>query len=166
MLDIITNKFIMKKSSYIYMIIIVAVIILSFLVIKYTMDASAISKLQVRIKSVQIQEIKVSYAKLKLNIEISNPTSEGISQLSTEYNILIAGSIVGNGSMDLTNLTAQTVKEASSIITIYYVNMTYAVIDAITSQNFSLTISGILNVKVLFNLLTISQSFSSTYLYL
>jgi len=165
MLDIITNKFIMKKSSYIYMIIIVAVIILSFLVIKYTMDASAISKLQVRIKSVQIQEIKVSYAKLKLNIEISNPTSEGISQLSTEYNILIAGSIVGNGSMDLTNLTAQTVKEASSIITIYYVNMTYAVIDAITSQNFSLTISGILNVKVLFNLLTISQSFSSTYLY-
>lgn len=155
----------MKKSSYIYIIIIVAVIILSFLVIKYTMDASAISKLQVRIKGVQIQEIKVSYAKLKLNIEISNPTSEGISQLSTEYNILIAGSIVGNGSMNLTNLTAQTVKEASSTITIYYVNMTYAVIDAITSQNFSLTISGILNAKVLFDLLPISQSFLSTYLY-
>ena len=80
MLDIITNKFIMKKSSYIYMIIIVAVIILSFLVIKYTMDASAISKLQVRIKSVQIQEIKVSYAKLKLNIEnISGVTFIGLS---------------------------------------------------------------------------------------
>jgi len=159
------QRYITKKSSSIYIIIIVVAIIMSFLTIKYIIDASAISKLQVTIKSVQIQEIKVTYAKLKLNIEISNPTSEDISQLSTDYNIFITGSIVGSGSMRLTDITALTVKGTSTTIIIYFANIANAVIDAILNQNFSLTISGILNAKILFDLLPISQNFSSTYFY-
>jgi hypothetical protein len=155
----------MKKKSPVLVVIIVAVVILSFLAIRYTTEASAISKLQVTVKDVQIQEIKVTYTKLKLNIEISNPTSEGISKLSTDFNIFIAGSIVGEGSMPLTDIPAQTVKETSTTIIIYYANVANAVIDALANQNFKLTIQGTLHTKVLFGLLSLSQDFSSTYSY-
>jgi hypothetical protein len=155
----------MEKKSSVFLVIIVAVVILSFLAIWYTTEASAISKLQVTVKGVQIQEIRVTYTKLKLNIEISNPTSEDISQLSTDFNIFIAGSIVGEGSMPLTDIPAQTVKETNTTAIIYYANVANAVKDAITNQNFKLTIQGTLHAKVLFGLLSLSQDFSSTYSY-
>jgi hypothetical protein len=60
----------MEKKSPVFLVIIAAVLILSFLAIRYTTEASAISKLQVTVKGVQIQEVKVTYTKLKLNIEI------------------------------------------------------------------------------------------------
>jgi len=155
----------MEKKLPIFLVIIVAVVILSFLAIRYTMEATAISKLQVTVKSVQIQEIKVTYTKLKLFIEISNPTNEDISQLSTDYNIFIAGSIVGEGSMPLTNIPAQTVKETSTTVIIYFANVANVVIDAITNQKFNLTIQGTLHAKVLFGLVSILQDFSSGYSY-
>jgi len=155
----------MEKKSSVFLAVIITVVVLSFLAIRYTMDASAISKLQVTVKGVQIQEIKVTYIKLKLNIEISNPTNDDISQLSTDFNIFIASSIVGEGSMLLTNIPAQTVKETNTTVIIYFANVSNAVIDAITNQNFTLKIQGTMHAKVLFGLLPISQDFSSTYSY-
>ena len=157
--------FIMDKKILFFLVIIV-VIILSFLAVRYIMETIAISKLQVTVKGVQIQELKVSYAKLKLIIEMSNPTGEDISQLSTEYNIFIASSIVGNGGISLTNIPAQATKEASTTVIIYFANVANAVLEALTKQNFNLTIQGTLHVKVLFDLLSISHDFSSTYYYL
>ncbi len=142
-----------------------AVVIFSFLPIKYIIDASAISKQQLTIKSVQIQEVKVTYTKLKLDIEILNPTNEDISQLSAYYNIFIAGNIVGNGIVPFTDILAQTTKETSTTIIVYYANMTNAVIDTIIKQNFKITIQGTLHAKILFNLLSISQEFSTSYSY-
>ena len=157
--------FIMDKKLLFFFVIIV-VIILSFLAISYIMETTAISKLQVTVKNVQIQELKVSYAKLKLFIEMSNPTSWDISQLSTDYNIFIASSIVGNGSIAITNIPAQTTKEASTTVIIYFANVANAVLEALTKQNFDLTIQGTLHAKVLFGFFSISQDFSSTYSYL
>lgn len=155
----------MDKKLLLFLVIIV-IIILSFLSIRFVMETTAISKLRVTVKGVQIQELKVSYAKLKLFIEISNPTGEDISQLSTDYNIFIASSIVGNGSISLTNIPTQTTKNASTIVIIYFANVANAVLEALTKQNFNLTIQGTLHAKVLFGLLSISQDFSSTYFYL
>jgi len=155
----------MEKKSTVFIAIIIVVVILSFFTIRYTMDASAISKLQVTVKGIQIQEIKITYIKLKVNIEISNPTSEDISQLSTDFNIFIADSIVGDGNTILTNIPAQTIKETNTTIIIYFANVSNAVIDAITNQNFNLKIQGRVHAKVLFGLLSISQDFSSAYSY-
>ena len=155
----------MEKKSLVFLVIIVAVVILSFLAIWYTTEATAISKLQVTVTNVQIQEIKVTYTKLKLNIEISNPTSEDISQLSTDFNIFIAGIFIGKGSTPLMNIPAQAVKKTNTTIIIYYANVANAVIDALANQNFKLTIQGTLHAKVLFGLLSLSQDFSSAYSY-
>jgi len=155
----------MKKNLPVLLTIILVVVIISFLAIKYTIEATAISKLQIIVKNVQIQELKISYTKLKLNIEISNPTFEEIYQLSADYNIFIASSSIGKGNMDFTNIPAHTTKETSTTTIIYFANVTNAVIEAITSQNFNLKIQGILYAKVLFGFLSISYDFSSGYSY-
>jgi len=155
----------MKKKSFYFLIVIVAVVILSFFSVRYIMGASAISKLQVKVLSVQISEIKLSYTKLKLNLEILNPTGEDVSLLSAGYNIFIAGSIVGEGSMSLANIPAQTAKYTSTTVVIYFASVANAVVDAITNQNFNLTIQGTLHAKVFFGLFSISKDFSSDYYY-
>jgi hypothetical protein len=155
----------MDKKIPIFVAIIVVIVIFSFLAIRYTMDVSAISKIQVTVKNVQIQEIKLTYTKLKLDIEISNPTNEYIYHLSTDYNIFIADNIVGNGKVPLTNIPARSTNETSTNPIIYYINVTNAVIDAIVNQNFNLAIKGTLNVKVFFGLIFISQDYSATYYY-
>ena len=155
----------MNKKPVIFLMIFAIIIILSFLVIKYYMETSAISKLQLTIKGVQIQEIKVTYTKLKLNIALLNPTDEVLSQFLTEYNIIIAGNIVGVGNITLSDIPARTNKETNTTITIYFSDVAIAVLDAIKNQNFNLTIQGTLHIKVLFDLLSISQDFSSTFSY-
>jgi hypothetical protein len=155
----------MKKKLVVLLVIILAIIILIFLTLKYVNEISAISKLQLTIKGIQIQELKATYTKLKLDIEITNPTNEGISQLSTYYNIFIADTIVGEGSIPITYIFAQSTKETSTTFIIYYANVTNAVIDAITNKNFNLTIDGILHAKVLFSIVRISHEFSASYSY-
>jgi len=155
----------MKRKSFVFLVIFIVIILLCFLAIRYIMEANEIRNLQVTVEGVQIQELKVTYNKLKLIIEISNPTKQDISQLYIDYNIFIADSFAGNGSIPLTNIPAQTTKETSTTILIYFVDVANAVIDAIINHKFILTIQGTLYARILSNLFSISQNFSSTYSY-
>ncbi|MDH7507693.1 MAG: hypothetical protein QHH15_07935 [Candidatus Thermoplasmatota archaeon] len=154
----------MKNKTTIFIIIII-VCISSILVTKYTIEAISISQLQITIKNIHIQEIKISYAKLKVDIEIFNPTNEDISQLSSDYNIYINSGLVGIGNMLITDIPAGTVKKTSTTIIIYFADVANAAVNAIINQNFNLTINGILQVKIFFDLFSISHEFSSTYIY-
>ena len=157
----------MKKKLFIFMTIITAIVVLlGFFTIRYIVEANEISKLQLTIKDVQIQELKVTYTKLKIDIEILNPTNQDVSSLLIDYNIFISDIMVGKGSIALTNIPAQTNKEASTIVTINFIDVANAVIDAIKKQNFDLTIQGTLHVKILYDLFSISHKFSYLYHYI
>jgi len=157
----------MKKKLFIFLTIIAAIVVLlGFFTIRYIVEANEISKLQLTIKDVQIQELKLTYTKLKINIEILNPTNQDLSSLLIDYKIFISDIIVGNGSIALTNIPAQTNKETSTIVTINFIDVANAVIDAIKKQNFDLTIQGTLHVKILYDLFSISHKFSYLYHYI
>lgn len=155
----------MNKKTLIYLLIIITIILLIFLSIKCTLEATAISKLQATIKSVQIQEIKVTYTKLKLNIELLNPTNEDISELSTDFNIFITGNNVGKGNTSAINIPAKTIKQTSSIIIIYFADVANAVMDSIINLKFNLTINGTFHAKILFGFFSVTQDFSAGYIY-
>ena len=62
------------------------------------LNASAIENVKVTVENTSIQELRLTYCKLKLKVSISNPTTEYFSELSAEFDVFIASTYVGNGS--------------------------------------------------------------------
>ena len=153
----------MDQKIKILVVIIIVFFISCFLSIRYITDVSALEKVNITIENINIQELRLTYCKLKLKVNISNPTNEYISGLFAEFDISIAGTYVGNGSVPTVSIPAQSHKTRDVPLTIYYANVGNAVIDGIRTGNFDLTIHGEAKGNVLFNLLTVSKSFTASY---
>lgn len=155
----------MDQKIKILIVIIIVIFISGFLSIRYIADASALEKINVTVENTSIQELRLTYCKLKLKVSISNPTTEYISGLSAEFDVSIGGTYVGNGSFQTVSIPAQSNKTGDVLLTIYYANVGNAVIDGIKTENFDLTIHGEAKGNVLFNLLTVTKSFTASYSY-
>jgi len=155
----------MDQKIKILIVITVVIFISGFLSIRYMADASALEKVNVTVENISIQELRLTYCKLKLKMDIFNPTTEYISELSAKFDVSIAGTYVGNGSTPTVSIPAQSHKTGDVPLTIYYANVGNAVIDGIQTGNFDLTIHGEAKGNVLFNLLTVTKSFIASYYY-
>ncbi|UCD12955.1 MAG: LEA type 2 family protein [Thermoplasmatales archaeon] len=155
----------MDQKTKILVVIIIVIFISGFLSVRYIADVSAFEKINVTVKNTSIQELGLTYCKLKLKVSISNPTTEHISGLSAEFDVSIANTHVGNGSVPKVTIPAQSHTTRDVPLTIYYANVGNAVINGIKTGNFDLTIDGTANVNVLFNLLMISKPFTASYSY-
>lgn len=155
----------MDQRIKILIVITIVIFILSFLSIRYMASASAIEKVNVTVENTSIQELRLTYCTLKLEVSISNPTTEYISGLSAEFDVFIASTYVGNGSFLTVSIPAQSDKTGDVLLTIYYTNVGNAVIDGIKTGDFDLTIHGEAKGNVLFGLLTVTKSFTSSYSY-
>jgi LEA14-like dessication related protein len=155
----------MDQKIKILIMITIVIFISGFLSIRYIASASAIEKVNVTVENTSIQELRLTYCKLKLEVSISNPTTEHISELSAEFDIFIASTYVGNGSFQTVSIPAQSHKTGDVFLTIYYANVGNAVIDGIQTGNFDLTIQGEAKGNVLFNLITVTKSFTASYSY-
>lgn len=153
----------MDQKIRILIIVTIVILISGFLVIRYTADISALEKVNITIENINLQELNLTYCKLKLKVNISNPANEYISGLFAEFDISIAGTYVGNGSVPTVSIPAQSHIKRDVILTIYYTDVGNAVIDGIKTGNFDLTIHGEAKGNVLFNLITVSKSFTASY---
>jgi len=153
----------MDHKIRILIVVTIVIFISGFLVIRYTTDVSALEKVNITIENINIQELHLTYCKLKLKVNISNPTNEYISGLFAEFDISIASTYVGNGSVPIVSIPAQSQTKRDVILTIYYADVGNAVIDGIQTGNFDLTIHGEAKGNVLFNLITVSKSFTASY---
>ncbi|MCK4415514.1 MAG: hypothetical protein KAU84_00020 [Thermoplasmatales archaeon] len=153
----------MDHKIRILIVVTIVIFISGFLVIRYTTDVSALEKVNITIENINIQELNLTYCKLKLKVNISNPTNEYISRLFAEFDISIASTYVGNGSVPTVSIPAQSQIKRDVILTIYYADVGNAVIDGIQTGNFDLTTHGEAKGNVLFNLLTVSKSFTASY---
>jgi len=155
----------MDQKIKILIVITIVIFISAFLSIRYIASASAIEKVNVTVENTSIHELRLTYCKLKLKVSISNPTTEHISGLSAEFDIFIASTYVGNGSFQTVSIPEQSHKTGDVLLTIYYVNVGNAVIDGLQTENFDLSIHGEAKGNVLFNLLTVTKSFTAFYSY-
>ena len=153
----------MDQKIRILIVITIVIFISGFLVIRYTNDVSALEKVNVTIENINIQGFYPTYCKLKLKVNISNTANEYISGFFAEFDISIAGTHVGNGSIPTVSIPPQSQIKRDVILTIYYTDVGNAVIDVIKTVNFDLTINGEAKGNVLFNLITVSKSFTTSY---
>ena len=153
----------MKLKPRLFIIIVIVLLMSGFFLYKYIADISALEKIDITVDSIQMKELQLKYCKLKLNINILNPTNEDISELSAEFNIFIANMKVGNGSFSAVTIPANDQVKRVIIIESYYADVGNAVIETIQRGTFELTINGIAKGNILFNLIFITKQFNSSY---
>ena len=149
-------------------IIIIAVIILvilGFLGYLYSADVATLDNARVTIKDIRIQEIGLTSCKLKIFIDIYNPSDRDISGLKADFDVFIAGTDVGSGSVSRVSIPAQSSQEKGVSLTINYKGLAEAVIDGITKGNFNLSIKGYASGDVFFGLITVTDQISATKAY-
>ena len=97
----------MDNKTKIIMVIAICVILSGFLSYQYVTDVTALNSVEVTIDDIKLQELRLTYCKLKLSFDIYNPTHQDISGLSAVFDVFIAGNYVGSGSFPKSSLPAQ-----------------------------------------------------------
>ena len=160
----------MKNKLVITAIIIAIVLsVLVFLWFSYNADLEAISNIDVTLDDIDLTDIKLTSFKLILNVNISNPTNQYISNLSSNFDIFIANNYVGNGEFSKVTIPRKSQSNKDVIVIVYYSGLADAVVDiikkVITNEEFDLTIDGEVRGNALFGLTSASQSFELTKTY-
>jgi len=153
-------------------VIIIAIIlsVSSFLGYSYIADVEAISSIKVTLNDIDLADIKLPESfNLKLDVNISNPTNQHISNLSLNFDIYIAENYVGKGNFSKVSIPASSHCSKDIFITINYSDLATAAVDVIkniiTNKEFDLTIDGEISGNALFGLTTISQIYKATQTY-
>ena len=154
-----------KKNFIIIILTVIILIILGFLGFTYTADVAALDNAKVSIKDIRFQEIGLTSCKLKIFIEISNPSDRYISGLTADFEVFINENYVGSGSVSRISIPAQSNREKGVTITIFYTNAAEAVIDGIQKGYFDLSINGDASGDVLFGLITVTNQIYAVQTY-
>ena len=158
-----------KEYSIILIIIIVTILLFSFIFINYNSDFEAINSLNVKLRDVDIFDASIASFKLKLIVEIINPSDRDIIELSSDFEIFIEDNYIGEGNFSNININKNSSENKDIIIIIYYSGIAEAVVDVIENiineGNFNLKINGTLYAKALFGLSLIEQNYIATKSY-
>jgi hypothetical protein len=158
-----------KELLSIFIIIIITISFLSFIFFNYNSDLEAINNLNVILRDVDIFDASITSFKLKLIVEIINPSNREIIELSSDFDIFIENNYVGEGNFSNVNIQKNSTLNKDIIITIYYSGIAEAVVDIIknliNAEEFYLKINGILYAKALFGFSIIEQNYIATKTY-
>jgi len=155
----------MKYKIKIIAIITILALLVGFFSYIFISDTSAVSKIKVNIKKIGIEEIGLSSAKIKITIVLSNPSERDVSNLKANFKVYIADNYIGDGISSKETVPAKSSREKDVQIVIYYSNVAGAVIDALTTLDFELSINGNAESDILFGLLTISEDIKASKTY-
>ena len=151
-------------------IMLISVIILSitgFIGYTYISDVSSLNKVKIELLDAFIIEAKLSYFKLKLIVNISNPTESHISYLESKFDLFLSSNYIGEGNFSIINIYPKSHQIKDITIIVYYDGLVSAVIeiieDFISGKKVELTIDGIISGKVLFDFITITKNFTAVY---
>jgi len=152
----------MKNKRKKIAIITISIVLFAFFSYTYYSDVSAVSKINITIEKTSVEEISLTYSKLKITIDINNPSQRDISIQKANFKIYISGVYIGDGIVSKINVPAESNKEKDVTITVYYENVANAVVEAIKKFVFDLSIEGKADVNILFGLLTFSEDFKAS----
>jgi LEA14-like dessication related protein len=153
-----------KVILAIVIIIIISISFLSYIFLNYRSDVEAINNLNLDLKDVDIFEINILTSfKLKLTVEITNPSNREINDLSSNFEIFIEDQYIGQGNFSNVNINKNSKINQDISITIYYSGLAEAIVEIIKNLidegDFTLKIDGTLYAKTLFGMSTIKQHY-------
>ncbi len=134
-----------------------------FLAYSYHADVSAIGKSEISISDASFSEIGLTYCKLKLNVEINNPSSRSISDLSVKFDIYLTETYVGNGSFSKISIPSHSSRTRDMTVTIYYAGLGSSLINMLKEGKVTITIKGEVDGSVLYGIMSFSRNFNTSY---
>ena len=157
----------MPKTYQLASLITLAILIPSlFLGYTYFADADAIQKIYADVDTIDQINPKITKATIIFTLNITNPTTRDITDLSSTFDIFIQDNYVGTGSFSNFNIPAQTNKFKQVSITVSYGGIADSAVDIFTNwvsgQDTTLTIEGTMTASVLFGLTTASHSYTAS----
>lgn len=155
-----------KMNSKIIKILALSSVLVSipfFLGYVYYADVSAIENSEVSISDAGISEIGLKYCRLRMEVEVNNTSPRKITDLSVKFDIYLTDNHVGNGYFSEISVPAHSSRTREMTVTIYYAELTGAVLDMLKEGRVTVTMRGELEGKVLYNLMGFSQTFNASY---
>ena len=139
------------------------VIIPIFLGFVYYEDVSAIENSEISISNASISELRPTYCKIRLQMELKNPSARQISDISVKFDIYISDNYVGSGYFPEITVPPHSARMREMNITIYYANLTGAVVNALYNGEVVISIRGEMEGKILYDMVRFSQPFNTSY---
>ena len=156
----------LSKTTRLYTIIIVIILICAYLGYTYYTDADAIQHVIAEVDSINNILPRFTSATLTFTLNVSNPTNRDINNLSSTFDIYIQQNKIGDGSFSGLSIPAQTHINKKVIITVFYTEIANSVIDILNNwvqdQDTPLTVKGTMSARVLFGLATASHQYTAT----
>lgn len=140
--------------------IVIAPVFLGFV---YYEDVSAIEKSEISISNAGISELRLTYCKIRLQMELKNPSARQISDISVKFDIYITDNYVGSGYFPEITVPPHSARTREMNITIYYANLTGAVVNALYDGKVIISIRGEMGGKVLYGMIKFTQPFNASY---
>jgi len=129
----------------------------------YYQDISAIEDSEISISNAGISELKLTYCKIKLQMELKNPSARKISDISVRFDIYLNDNYVGSGYFPEITVPPHSARTREMNITIYYANLTGAVLNALYDGKVVISIRGEMEGKVLYGMIKFTQRFNTSY---
>lgn len=157
----------MSKTYQLGTIITIAILIPTlFLGYTYFADADAIQNIYAEVETIDQINPKITKATITFTLNITNPTTRDINDLSSTFDIYIEQNYIGTGSFANFSIPGQTTKFKQVTITVNYGGLADSAVDFIknwfSGQDSTLRIEGTMTASVLFGLTTASHEYTAT----
>ena len=126
-------------------------------------EREAIERLEVEVVDVSITRLGLTSCDIAVRLRFTNPSgSDTPTFWVSSYNVYINGELVATGSMPPTRVAAGSSVYRDLTISIDYFKVSKALVEAILRGELKVEVRGELRARVLFGLLEVSASFTST----
>jgi LEA14-like dessication related protein len=155
-----------KRISSYTILFILLIILIIFLGYIYFSDVEAISHVNADIESVNSINPKLTSADIIFTINITNPTSREIYDLSSSFDVYIDDTYIGEGSFSKTGIKPLSNIFHQTNLTVYYSGIADATIEIIKNwmknKQSNLIIKGNMTAKTLFGLIETTQPYEAS----
>lgn len=155
-----------KHNTILLTILSVSFILIAFLGYTYYSDASAIQQIRAEIDGIEDIDRTFTSATLTFTMNITNPTSKHIRDLSSTFDIFIESNYIGIGSFSDISIEPLTTTYKPMTVKVYYNSLADAVVDIIENlvqgEETKLTIKGTISASVLFGFAEATHEFTGS----
>lgn len=153
----------MDRRAVILVVVTATVVVIAGTGYVYYADVSAIRDSEVQLENVRLTSLRLTQATLAMQVTVINPSGRDLSDLTVSFDILLADTVVGNGSFPALSVPAHGQRTRNMNMTVYFAHLSSAVMSALQQGQFVVVLQGTVEGRVLWGLTMFSQSFSTSY---
>jgi LEA14-like dessication related protein len=156
-------KWTRKKTKWIGVIaLVISVLFVIDCLVNISTETAALQGVNVSISGVGTPSVDPSNASFLVTLSFQNPSSFNSPPFTMTYTVSVSGSTVATGSTSVGSVSPQGAQTSQLTVSISHSQVSSAIWSAISSDNFSITVSGTLEAKVLFGLIPTTESFTTS----